>query len=98
MEEVRKGVRRLSGRGVMRTFVSVAAVVLFAISPALATFSYTPVSAPPTGEKNHAQILKEIYGTTGGYFWGTIGGVNYGCGTMRAWRVYDDNDDDLDLL
>ena len=85
----------------MRTFAIVAAVILFAISPAFATFSYTPVYSPPSGELNHSQILKEIYGTgAGGYFWGTIAGNSYACGSMRAWRVYDDNGDDirLDLL
>jgi hypothetical protein len=51
-------------------------------------FGYTPVAPPPAGEKNHAQILKDIYGQ---FF--TPDGLNYvGDDGITAIRVYDFDD------
>jgi hypothetical protein len=95
LEEGKKGLRRLSGRDAVRIFAIVAAVVLFAISPAFAEPNYTPVYAPPDGELNHAQILSKTYG---GYFMKIGTSVNYGNASgIKAWRVYDYDGDDIKL-
>jgi hypothetical protein len=88
MEEGRKGLRKLNGRGAMRTFVIVVVAIAFTISPAFADLGHTSVSG------SHATILKGIYG---GSYWGTTGGINYLCGSMRAWRVYDSDGSELRL-
>jgi hypothetical protein len=74
----------------MRTvrYLLVAATVSAAASSALATFSYTSINAPPTGEKNQAQILGDVYGQNF-----TASGIDYvGDAGITAYRVYDFDD------
>ncbi len=55
-------------------------------------FEYSYVAPPPYPEKNHAQILKEIYGGTF-----TQSGVNYSNETISALRVYDSDQEEISL-
>ena len=67
--------------------VAMGVVVLFAVSAFGNDFGYTSVASPPGGEKNHAQILQDIYDGTF-----TKSGVNYSNGTISARRAYDFDD------
>lgn len=63
-----------------------AAAILVLGNSAMATTSFTTVNAPPSGEKNHKQILGQIYG---GSFWGTGNGRDYSNGNISAMRLAD---------
>jgi len=74
--------------------ICIAVVVIVSASSAVfGTLSYTPIYGSPTGEKNHAQILHDIYGGTF-----SKSGVNYNGNTgIHALRVYDSGDDAIRL-
>jgi MYXO-CTERM domain-containing protein len=53
---------------------------------AMATTSFTTVNAPPAGEKNHKQILSQVYGGT---WTAAANGLDYSSSTMTASRLAD---------
>ena len=63
-----------------------AVVALSATGAAMATPTFTTVNPPPGGEKNHAQLLSQVYGGT----W-TLGSNHrdYSNGGMSAMRLAD---------
>jgi hypothetical protein len=65
------------------TFFALSALTIIA-GTAAATPVFTPISAPPGSEKNHAFILGQIYGGT----W-VADGLDFTNGTLTAKRVSD---------
>lgn len=77
---------RFTGIGILITLVAV-----LATAPAYGTLGYTPVYAPPSGEKTHAEILSDIYGGT--FTQDGVHFINGGAGSdISALRVYDFDD------
>lgn len=70
-----------------RILTGIATLGLLALGQsAMATTSFTTVNAPPSGEKNHRQILSQIYG---GSFWAASNGRDYSNGNITAMRLAD---------
>jgi hypothetical protein len=83
-------------RKLITTCAVAAMVIVSASSAVFGTLSYTSINnSPPSGEKNHAQILHDIYGGT---FSPSPSGKNYiGSTGIHALRVYDSGNDDIRL-
>jgi hypothetical protein len=63
-----------------------AAALCLASGAAMATPTFTTVNNPPSGEKNHTQLLSQIYGGT----WSkSSNGRDYASSTMTAMRLAD---------
>ncbi len=67
--------------------VFIVGVIVFTVQAFGTHYGYTSIASPPDGEKNHAQILHNIYDGTF-----TKSGVNYSNGTITALRAYDFDD------
>jgi hypothetical protein len=68
------------------TTVAAGIACMAATSGAMATATFTTVSAPTvSGEKNHAQLLSQVYGGT----WTTSNGLDYTNGSLTATRLAD---------
>jgi hypothetical protein len=79
----------------VRSAILLLAALMFAAggTPSFANpgFGYTSVNSPPAGEKNHAQILHDIYGQN--FTLDGPGGRDYvGNGGITAKRIYDFDD------
>lgn len=69
-----------------RIFAAVLSATAVMCATGAARASFTTVNAPPAGEKNHAQLLSQIYGGT----WSVTGnGHDYTSGGMSAVRLAD---------